>query len=116
MRNKTRQRLLDALGSCRAVARYTAGLDFAGYKSDDILRDAGERRPGIIGEALSRAEDLEPDLIEQIPELRQIIGLRNRLIHGYDAVADVIVWATVQDELPPLAARLAIVLGEDDPG
>jgi uncharacterized protein with HEPN domain len=115
MENETRQRLHDALIACRAISRYTAGLDFAAYMRDELVRDGVERRFGIIGEALNRAEMLEPVLAEQIPELRQIVGLRNRLIHGYDAVDDEIVWNLVQHELPLLRARLAALLGEDEP-
>lgn len=43
MQNKTRQRLHDALVSCRAIERYTAGLDLAAYERDEIVRDAVER-------------------------------------------------------------------------
>lgn len=108
MTNETRQRLLDALQSCRAIGRYTAGLDFAAYQRDEMVRDAVERRLGIIGEALSRAEDLEPTLVERIPELRQVVGLRNRVIHGYDEVDDEIIWDVVESKLP----RLQILLVE----
>lgn len=59
---------------------------------------------------------LEPDLVDDIPELRSIVGLRNRVIHGYYEVNAEIVWAVVQDRLPLLQTRLADLLGEDDPG
>ena len=35
MKNKTRKLLLDALESCHAIRRYTAGIDFAAYLRDD---------------------------------------------------------------------------------
>ena len=56
MTTETRQRLLDALDSCRLIQRYTAGIDFEFYQRDDQKRDAVERRLGIIGEALHRGE------------------------------------------------------------
>ena len=74
------------------------GVDFAAYERDDMVRDAVERRLGIIGEALNRAAVLEPALVDRVPELRQIVGLRNRVIHGYDAVDDEIVWDVVQTD------------------
>jgi uncharacterized protein with HEPN domain len=110
MTSETRQRLLDVSFSCRAIGRYTAGLDFAAYECTDIVRDAVERRLGIIGEALHRAAVLEPALIDQIPELRQIVGLRNRVIHGYDAVDDEIVWDIVQNKLPLLHVHVEDLL------
>jgi uncharacterized protein with HEPN domain len=48
MTNETHQRLPDALISCRAIGLYTAGLDFAAYERNDMVRDAVERRLGII--------------------------------------------------------------------
>ena len=115
MTSETRRRLLDALRSCLAIDRYTAGLDLAAYERTDIVRDAVERRLGIIGEALNRAQSLEPALAEQLPELRQIVGLRNRVIHGYDDVNAEIVWNVVQHMIPSLQARLADLVAEDEP-
>jgi uncharacterized protein with HEPN domain len=86
MTNEARQRLLDALESCRAIRRYTDGVDFAAYLRNDMLRDAVERRFGIIGEALNRAQASDPALAGQIRELRRIVGLRNRVVHGYDTI------------------------------
>ncbi len=118
MTNETRQRLLDVLLSCQAISQYTAGLDFATYEYEHnvMVRDAVERRLGIIGEALSRAAVLEPRLVDRVPELRQIVGLRNRVIHGYDAVDDEIVWDIVQHKLPRLQVRVAELLNEADSG
>jgi uncharacterized protein with HEPN domain len=113
--NETPQRLLDALVSCHAIDQYTADLDFAAYESDRRVRDAVERRLGIIGEALSRAEVLEPALVDQIPELRQVVGLRNRVIRGYDAVDDEIVWDIVQNKLPGLRSAWRSCLGRTLP-
>lgn len=36
----------------------------------------------------------------------EIVGLRNRLIHGYDSVDFDILWQIVSDDLPPLIAVL----------
>ena len=113
MKNETRQRQLDAYHSCHAIARYTAGLDLDMYAREEMVRDAVERRLGIIGEALNQVANLEPALSEQIPQLRQVIGLRNRVIHGYDDLDDEIVWDIIQNKLPALESRIAELLGED---
>jgi len=116
MTKETRQRLLDVLLSCQAISHYTAGLDFGTYERKPMVRDAVERRLGIIGEALSRAMTLEPALVDRVPELRQIVGLRNRVIHGYDAVDDEIVWDIVQHKLPSLRTRVAELLEDVESG
>jgi uncharacterized protein with HEPN domain len=43
----------------------------------------------------------------------QIIGMRNRLIHGYDAVDLDVLWDTIEVDLPPLIAELGKILGEN---
>ena len=35
-----------------------------------------------------------------------MIGLRNRMIHGYDAIDMELVWATAHERIPELLARL----------
>ena len=40
----------------------------------------------------------------------------SRLIHGYDTINFDIVWAVIQDELPPLVEQLNTILCEDPRG
>ena len=49
---------------------------------------------------------------ESLPEIpwRDIISMRNRLIHGYFDIDATIVWKTVTLELPPLEHALEKVL------
>ena len=63
----------------------------------------------IVGEAASRVSKTARARHPQIP-WPQIIGMRNRLIHGYEIVDLDIVWQTVIKELPPLIAELEQIL------
>ena len=49
-----------------------------------------------------------------IPNLRRIVGMRNRIIHGYDSVDDELLWQTIQTHVPPLAQQLSRLLESDD--
>jgi uncharacterized protein with HEPN domain len=49
-----------------------------------------------------------------IPGCRLAIGLRNRIIHGYDAVDDETVYRTVLEDLPALRSDLATCLARLD--
>ncbi|MBI3852538.1 MAG: DUF86 domain-containing protein [Verrucomicrobia bacterium] len=71
-----------------------------------MVRSAVERQFEIIGEALGKAGAADSSLAERIPELPRIVGLRHRLIHGYDTVDDEIIWDIVQSKIPPLAQQL----------
>lgn len=110
MTNEAKKRLLDAVNACEAIAEFVAGKDFPAYEKDRLLRSAVERQFEIIGEALNKAGTAETSLAEQIPEFHRIIGLRNRLIHGYDNVDDEILWDVVQSKLGPLKEKVDAVL------
>ena len=73
-----------------------------------MLRRAIEREIEIIGEAMNRLSKIDPGI--QISSSRQIIGMRNRVIHGYDAVDDEIVWGTIQRHLPLLKTEIQELL------
>jgi len=59
----------------------------------------------IVGETASR---VPVDVQRRYPNIPwpQIIGMRNRLVHGYDIVDYDIVWSTATQDLPPLIAEL----------
>jgi uncharacterized protein with HEPN domain len=61
-----------------------------------------ERQFEIIGEALNRLSKVSPDLAQDVPNLREIIGFRNILIHGYASVDHGRVWQIVVDLAPEL--------------
>jgi uncharacterized protein with HEPN domain len=116
MTDETKKRLHDALMACRAISSFTEGLDFSDYEDEAnlLVRSGVERQLEIVGEAVRRAEDADPELIERLPELRQIVGLRNRIIHGYDSVDDEIVWDVVQNKIPALTAQLTALLATEN--
>jgi uncharacterized protein with HEPN domain len=59
----------------------------------------------IVGEAASRMTPEDRALYPDIPWL-QIVGLRNRLIYGYDDVDLDILWQIITQDLPALVAKL----------
>jgi len=112
MNVETKRRRLDALEACHAIQQFSAGIDYNGFLADEMRQAALERKFEILGEALSRAEQSDPELADRLPELRRIIGMRNRIIHGYDAVDEEILWDAVQFKIPLLSEQVLIVLRE----
>jgi uncharacterized protein with HEPN domain len=110
MEAEVAKRLLDAVVAARRIQAFTSGQTFADFSASELVRSAVERQFGILGEALGRAMAIDPNLELEKPELRRIVGLRNRLIHGYDVVDDEIIWDIVQSKLIPLAADLESIL------
>lgn len=66
---------------------------------------------GMLGEAASKVpRALQADF----PEIdwSAIIGMRHRLIHGYETVDYDIVWDAIQTDLPDLIERLNVLIDE----
>ncbi len=87
----------------------TNAVDLA---DDRVLRLALERLVGIVREAARR---VSPATQQRHPEIpwAQIIGMRNRVVHGYDAIILDRMWDTVKNEMPPLVEQLEAIVGRD---
>jgi len=109
MNNKIQKFLYDIRVSIDSIENYLGDKrDFNEYKSNKMLRRAVEREFEIIGEALNYIDKIDSNL--EISSKRQIIGMRNRVIHGYDKIDDEIVWGTIVRHLPILKAEVARLL------
>lgn len=69
----------------------------------------------IVGEALNAVSEHRSDsaLAQAIPELREIIATRNRIVHGYDDIDEPILWSIVDDGLPTLIEQIERLLTAD---
>jgi uncharacterized protein with HEPN domain len=101
--------LVDIQQSLAAIRDFTLGMDYEMYRNDEKSKAAVERKFEIIGEACGRLRDRFPDLFAEIGVGPQIIGFRNRLIHGYDNVDDAIIWDIVVRKLPELEVQIKIL-------
>ena len=113
MKTHTKKRLLDAFSACQAIESFVADHAFAEYEQNLMLRSAVERQFEIIGEALHQAEVDDPEVTGRLPEMRRIVGMRNRIIHGYDSVDDELLWQAIQKNIPPLRKHLEEIFAED---
>jgi uncharacterized protein with HEPN domain len=97
--------LLDMKLAAEDALGFVAGLDEAGFLKSRLHQNAVIRALEVIGEA---ANKVSAGLKAAHPEIpwRDIVGMRNRLIHGYDDVRMEQVWAVTQQQLEPLIAAL----------
>ena len=103
MRPETAKLLWDAREACRLVLEFSAGRTFDDYEESALLPSAVERQLEIVGEALRRLSRQDPETAARIPELESVVGFRNVLAHGYDAVSDRVAWDVVRNDVPELA-------------
>ena len=112
MERDPRAYLWDVREAAEAILEFSTGKTYEDYASDLMLRSAVERQFEIIGEALNQLCKIEPQWVERIPDVAQIVAFRNLLIHGYASVNDLTVWQTIQESLPTLYTTVTEFLDE----
>jgi len=98
------------LDSIQAIETYVAsGRDR--FLQERIIQDAVIRNFEVIGEAANRLSP-ETRAAAEIPWSR-VIAFRNRLIHGYWSIDNLLMWDVVVTELPALKAEVIRLLGAE---
>jgi uncharacterized protein with HEPN domain len=110
MERDPRAFLWDVQQAVVAIQEFTHGMDSTSYADSALVRSAVERQFEIIGEALNRLSKAAPDLAQEVPNLREIIGFRNILIHGYASVDHGRVWQISVELAPKLKLAVSALL------
>jgi uncharacterized protein with HEPN domain len=66
----------------------------------------------LIGEALKQVDKIDADISNEIKSFRQIINLRNVIVHGYAVVENETIRGILQDDLPDLYKQVLKLLGK----
>jgi uncharacterized protein with HEPN domain len=103
-----RERLLDILEAVERI-EVQAARGHATFVDDELAQTAVVRWVEIIGEA---ARGLTDELRQAHPEVpwRQIVAMRNVLIHGYFDIDVDLVWSVAQNDLPKLGAQIRAIV------
>lgn len=81
------------------------------YLSNKTKRRAVEREIEIIGEAMGKLLKTNPNI--SISYSRIIVDLRNKVIHAYDSVDDILIWKIIMKDLPVLLEEAKKLLNEN---
>ncbi len=98
----------DMKSAITKIAQYTVGISFEEFLKDQMRQDAIIRQLEVLGEAANKLSPEFTDKNRDLP-LRQVVSMRNFLIHGYDEVDLQIVWDTIQENIPNLSHSLAVI-------
>jgi uncharacterized protein with HEPN domain len=103
--------MLDAAMAAQSFAAYRKRADL---DSDRQLVFALVKAVEIIGEAAAK---LTPELKSQTPHVpwRDIVAMRNRLIHAYFDINLNILWSTIEVDVPQLIVILSRLLDGVEP-
>lgn len=92
----------------------TEGITLNKLFEDRIRQLALLKLVETVGEAANRVSERSKQKHATIP-WPQIIGARNRLVHGYDDVNLDILWKIIRNDLPSLITELEDIVDEEDP-
>lgn len=97
------------LDAAHKAASFAKGKKREDLETNEMLALSLVHLLEIIGEAANNISDSFQKKHPAIP-WKSMIGLRNRLIHGYFDVNLDIVWNTITEDLPPLVADLERIM------
>ena len=101
------------LEHARTAVGLASGKSRASLDEEPMLRYSLLHLITILGEAANRMSSEGRIACGQIP-WRDVVGMRNMLIHGYDIVDMDILWKTVEADLPAMIAILEESLSHED--
>lgn len=109
MEKKDFNRLNHMLEAAKAILEHIRSKKQSDLERNRLLLGGVVRELMLIGEA---ANAISPDVKAQLPDVpwKEVIGMRNQLIHAYFEVNYKIIWITVTEDIPKLVSILETVL------
>jgi uncharacterized protein with HEPN domain len=103
--------LRDMLEATQKVASFISGLSEKAFLADEKTQYAVVRALEVIGEA---AKKIPEDVRSTYPDLpwRQIVGMRDVLVHDYFGVNAQVVWKTATLDVPAIAQSLNRIMAK----
>lgn len=101
--------LNDIIQAMNKIEKYSQGLDYDSFVSNDMVIDAVLRNIEVIGEAAAQIPETLKQQYSHIP-WKKIIGLRNIVIHEYFGVDLDNIWKIVTENIPDTKPHLVKML------
>ena len=101
--------LLDIAKAARLIAAFLQGVERDAFFANVEKQSAVLHQITILGEAVKRLSLDFRNQHGQVP-WKQVAGMRDRIIHGYDQVNLPRVWSTATQEVPELLVLIEPLL------
>lgn len=111
--SRDRGRLEDILKFAKNVEQIIDGITFEEFVQDIRIYYSVMKNVEIIGEAANMLTRHFRETYSELP-WRQIVSMRNVLVHGYAQVSDTDVWHTATNDITPLREQVEHYLSEVD--
>lgn len=109
--DRDEERLEHVIKHIAKIEKSLANISKDRYLEDDDKKDALDKNLAVIGEACNH---LSEDVLSAHPEIpwKDIISLRNRLVHAYARTSYEMLWNIAKKELPLLKVQMGKILEE----
>ena len=101
--------LQDSLEAIDKIKRITGGQSYVDFVNSETSYDAVAYQLIIIGEAFSKVNDEIRNKHKEV-QWRQIVSMRNRLVHGYDNIDKEIIWNTCKHDISQLDQQVKHII------
>ena len=104
--------LEEMLEAARRALSFIEGMSLDDFLNDSRTQQAVSMSLLVIGESAVRLKRDHLDVIHANPTVpwQSMLGMRNRIAHGYSSLDMKMVWDTVRLSLPTLAENLPPIL------
>jgi uncharacterized protein with HEPN domain len=108
MEKKDLNRLSHILDAVQTIQSHIKGRKESDLERERLLLGGIIRELLLIGEA---ANAISPQVKARMPSIpwKEIIGMRNQLVHAYFEISYKIIWMTVTDDIPRLISELETI-------
>ena len=111
--NRDSVTLLQIADSAQLIVVFSQDLDMQGFAENLLTRSAVLYQFAVLGEAVKRLSEEFRNSHAAI-SWSEIAGMRDRLIHGYDAVNMERVWDAVKNDVPAVLQYIEPLLPKEE--
>ena len=109
MESKDLIRLKHMIDSAQAVLEFARGRRRADLDRDRLLLSGILRELEVMGEAANKISEKTKKEFSHLP-WKELVGMRNRLIHAYFDIDHDVIWKTIREYLPSFTKEVEKVL------
>lgn len=106
-------RLSHILESTELILKFVEGATFDDFMSNKMMFSACIQHLMVVGEAASKLTAELKNVHSEI-NWQKMIGMRNILIHKYFGMDEIVIWKTIEEDLPVLKTQIETILQPHD--